>query len=140
LNDEDSGGWRIGLRTLSSWHENAGDRLPEESRDMYRKMILALAAVAAIGLAGMPLSASAHGGCRGGYYGGYAGYGSGYHRAYYGGYSGYRGYGGYGYGYGGPIAVRSYYGPGYGAYYGGGFGYGGYPGYYGRGVGFAIGF
>jgi hypothetical protein len=92
---------------------------------MFRKLLFVLAAVAALGVAGMPSTASAHGGCRGGgFYGG--GYG-GYHRAYYG------GYGGYGYGTRGSV-VRSYYGPAYG-----GWGYG-YPGYYGRGVGIAIGF
>jgi hypothetical protein len=110
---------------------------------MFRKMLFALAAIVALGAAGMASTAEAghgHGGSHG------CGYGGGHgHGHYHGHYGGYRGYGGYGYG--GPVAVRSYYGSPYSPYYGGyGYGrsgYGGYPNYYrgyGSGVSFSIGF
>lgn len=93
---------------------------------MFRRMLLAISFVAALGVAGFAAtdSAEAHGCRRGGY--------GGYHGAYYGG-----GYGGYY-----PQAYRSYYPAAYygpPAYYGGRSCYGGHchnPG----GVYFSIGF
>ena len=83
---------------------------------MYRRNVLALALVAALGAAGagMANKAVAHGGCRyGGYDGyGYDGYGYGYTTFY-----GYPSYGGY---YGVyPTIYRSYYAPSYPLGYGG---------------------
>lgn len=102
---------------------------------MLRKSLLALAAVAAIGLSlGTSSSAEAGHGChRGGYHGGGGYYGGGHHSSHYRG-----GYGGY---YGrGPSVYRSYYGPSYG-YGGGGYGYGGRSYYGGRsGVSVSFGF
>jgi hypothetical protein len=101
---------------------------------MFRKALLALAAVGAIGLGvGMSSTAEAGHGC--GYYGGH------HHHHHYRHHHGhYRGHYGYrGYGYGGPSIYRSYYGPGYGSYYRGGYGGYGY-GYPRSGVGLYIGF
>ena len=97
---------------------------------MFKRILLALTFVAALGVAGLGMSnsADAYGGChRSSYYGG-----------------GYGGYAPYGYGYGGP-RHSMYYGGGYGGGYGG---YHGYPsrGYYGHrghghsGISFSFGF
>jgi hypothetical protein len=81
---------------------------------MFRRIVLALAFVATLGVAGFGASnrAEAHGGgCyRGGYGGGYGAYYAPY------------GYGGYGYG-----PPRAAYYRGYNPYYSGYGGYGGYP-------------
>jgi hypothetical protein len=91
---------------------------------MFRRMMLALTFVAALGVAGLGMSktADAWGGChRGGYYGGYGGYDGGY-GAYY-----------------APYGYRTSYFPRYGAYYDGYYGY--YPRYHRHGgVSFSVGF
>jgi hypothetical protein len=108
---------------------------------MFRKTLLAVAAVAALGFGalGGASDASAHG-PRGGYYGGGPSYSRGYGQGHGGYYRG--GHGGY------PGHSRGYYSRGYVPYHGyggyggrGGYGYGSPRGYYGgSGITFSIGF
>jgi hypothetical protein len=130
----DSGVERFRMRTPKSRASLSGASIAQGESQMFRKILFALAAIVALGAAGMASTAEAgHGhrhGC--GYYGGH---GHGHYDRHYGGYRGY--------GYGSPYVRSSYGSPYYGGYGYGRYGYGGYPNYYrgyGSGVSFSIGF
>jgi hypothetical protein len=116
---------------------SSGRPSPKGESKMFRKMLLALVAIGAFGV-GMGLNSTAQAGH--GWHKGHHGHHHHHHHGHHHGHGHYHGYRGYGYG--GPVVIRSYYGPRYSPYYAGY--YGGYPGYgYGyprSGFSFSIGF